>query len=54
MRYVLMTSIICITLLEAWAIYNGINGAILTAVVAAIAGITGLMFKTPKILGGNK
>tara|TARA_Y100000310_G_C20539328_1_gene742437 strand:+ start:369 stop:533 length:165 start_codon:yes stop_codon:yes gene_type:complete len=47
---VLITAIICITALECYAIYNGIDGILLTAVIAAITGLVGLIFKTPKLL----
>ncbi len=46
---VIITGLICITLLEAWAIYNGINGTILTIVIAIIAGAIGVTIPTPKI-----
>tara|TARA_Y100000310_G_scaffold293370_1_gene322910 strand:+ start:980 stop:1141 length:162 start_codon:yes stop_codon:yes gene_type:complete len=32
----------CITVLEAIALFNGINGVILTSVIAVIAGAIGL------------
>jgi len=38
---VLITAIICLTAIEICALFNGINGTIMTIVVAAIAGIGG-------------
>lgn len=49
MKYKVITAIICITLLEAWALYLGFNGTMLTVVVAALAGLAGYEMK-----GGNK
>ena len=46
----IITAIICITILEAIALLNGINGNIMRIVIAAIAGLAGLATKTPKIL----
>ena len=47
---VLITAIICITLLEAWALYNGINGTLLSLVLVVIAGMAGVVIPTPKAL----
>jgi len=47
---VIITGLICLTLLEAWALYNGVNGAYLTLVVAVIAGAIGVVIPTPKSL----
>jgi len=47
---VLITGIICLTLLEAWALYNGIDGILLTLIVAVIAGAIGVSIPTPKFL----
>ena len=38
---VVITAIIVLGLLEAWALYNGINGTLLTLVFAIIAGLAG-------------
>lgn len=43
-----ITAIIAIVLLEGWAIYNGINGALLSIAVAAIAGLGGYAIKSTK------
>lgn len=40
-KEVLITGLICLTVLEGWALYNGINGALFSLVIAAIAGICG-------------
>lgn len=47
---VIITGIICITLLEAWALYNGIDGSLFALVVAVIAGAIGVVIPTPKSL----
>lgn len=47
---IVMTAIICIAVLEAIALLNGINGILLTTIVAVIAGLAGLVIPTPKIL----
>lgn len=51
---VLITAIICISLIEVCALMNGINGTLLTIVVGVIAAIAGIAIPTPKFLkGGN-
>lgn len=47
---VVITGIVCITLLEALALYLGINGILLTGVIAIIAAAIGLVTPTPTIL----
>lgn len=47
---VLIIGLLCITELEAIALMKGINGVLLTSVIAAITGLVGLSIKTPKIL----
>lgn len=51
---VLITAIIAIILLEAWALYLGYNGILLTTVLVIIAGLAGLVIQTPKMLKGGK
>lgn len=41
-------AIVAIAALEAWAIYNGINGKVLTLTCALIAGIGGYKLKDIK------
>ena len=41
--------IVCITGLEIFALYNGINGTLFTIVVAIIAGAIGVTIPTPKL-----
>ncbi len=43
---VLITGLICITLLEGFALYQGIDGILFSVVIAAIAGICGRQLKT--------
>ena len=50
---ILITAIVCITLLEAWALALGINGILLTTVIAALAAIAGVTIPTPKFLKGG-
>jgi hypothetical protein len=47
---VIMVAIVCITILEAIALCIGYNGVLLTAIVGVIAGLAGLVTKTPKLL----
>lgn len=46
---IVITGIICLTLLEMVALMNGINGTLFTMVVAAIAMSIGVIIPTPKI-----
>lgn len=43
-----IVAIVAILALEGWAIYQGINGAMLALAVAAIAGLGGYAIKLPK------
>lgn len=47
---IIITALICITALELFALYKGINGTILAIVIATIAGLAGLATPAPKIL----
>lgn len=38
---------ICITILEIVALCNGINGVLLTTIVAMLAGAAGLVYPSP-------
>ena len=38
---IVMTSIICITILEGVALFKGVNGVLLTSVIGVIAGLAG-------------
>lgn len=40
----------CVTILELAALLKGVNGTLLTIVVATLAGLGGLATKTPKVL----
>ena len=46
---VIITGLICLTALEAFALHKGIDGVILTTVMAIIAGAIGVMIPTPKV-----
>jgi amino acid permease len=51
---IIITGIICITILEICAIFNGVDGVLLTGVIAVIAAAIGVILPTPKILKGGK
>lgn len=44
---IVITAIICITLLEAWAMYNGVNGKLFGIVLVVIAGLAGFAIPSP-------
>jgi len=46
---VIVTAMMCITLLELYALYQGINGLLLTSVIAILAVIAGVAIPTPKL-----
>ena len=50
---IIITAIVCIAALEAYALYLGIDGILLTTVIAAIAALTGVIIPTPKLLKGG-
>ena len=49
----IMTAIIGVVLLEAWALWLGFNGVLLTSVVGGLLLLAGIKIKTPKFLGGK-
>ena len=49
-KQVIITGLICITVLEAIALANGINGTLLTVVIGVIAAAIGVIIPTPKRL----
>lgn len=51
---IVIVGIICLTILEMFALYMGINGTMLTIVVAVIAAAIGVIIPTPKIMKGYK
>lgn len=44
---VVITAIISLALLGAWALYQGINGTLYTAIAAIIAGLAGWVIPFP-------
>lgn len=40
-KYKTITAMICITVLEAAALFNGVNGTVFMIVIAALAGLGG-------------
>lgn len=51
---VVISAILCLTLLEVVAMLTGTDGKFLLPIVAVIAGLAGLITKTPKILKGGE
>jgi len=51
---IIITAIVCLCLLEGWAIYNGINGTMYTIIIAVIAGLAGYVIPSPVNLKGGK
>ena len=51
---IVISAIVCLTLLELAALYKGINGSLFTIIVAVIAGLAGWVMPTPKILKGGE
>ena len=49
-KHVVITGVICITLLELLALSLGFNGFLLRAVLVAIAAAIGITIPTPKIM----
>ena len=49
-KSIIITGIICITILELFALGEGINGMLLTAVIGVIAAIVGVAVPTPKVM----
>ena len=44
---VVVTALVCVTILEAIALFKGIDGVLLTAVIAAILGAAGFILPSP-------
>ena len=51
--YILIVGILCITIIELCALWKGMDGLLLTTVIAIIAAAVGISIPTPKILGGK-
>ena len=51
-KEIIITAIIVIGVVEMFALYQGIDGLLLTAVIGVIAGLTGWTAPQPKINGG--
>lgn len=47
-KEIVITAIICLTILEICALYKGINGTLFTGVVALIAMAAGVIIPIPK------
>ena len=44
---VVVTGMFCITLLEIYALFQGLNGVLLTGVIALLATVIGVMIPNP-------
>lgn len=44
---IVCTGLVCLAALEAWALYNGINGTMYTIIIAIIAGAIGVIIPNP-------
>lgn len=47
-KKIVITAIVCLTILEIIALHNGINGTLLSLVIGIIAGLAGWTIPTPK------
>ena len=47
-KSVVITAIVCLTILELYALSQGINGQLFTLTLAAIAGAVGYVIQAPK------
>ncbi len=47
-------AILCVTVLEMAALFNGINGTMFSISIAIIAGLAGLVIPTPNFMKGGK
>ena len=47
---VVLAAILCLTLLDIVALYNGIDGVLMSTIVAIIAALAGLAVPTPELL----
>jgi|TARA_R100000501_G_C2626920_1_gene120728 hypothetical protein len=50
----IITAMICLTVLEVVALFNGINGTLFSIVIASIAGLGGLVSPQLKLKGVGK
>jgi len=48
-KNVVAAAIICITLIELTALFNGMNGQLMTMAVAIIAGLAGYVIPSPEL-----
>ncbi len=53
-KNIVITAIICLTTLEIFAMYYGINGTVRTIIFTLIGSLAGLSLPTPKILKGGE
>lgn len=50
MNKIIITGLICLTVLEITALTQGINGTLLTVVIGVIAAVMGVAVPTPKVM----
>ena len=53
MKWTICVGLICLTIIECWALYNGVNGTLLVLVVGIIAGAIGVSIPTPNFMKGG-
>lgn len=53
-KKIVMTAIVCLSVMEVCAMYFGINGTMRTIIFTLIAGLAGLSMPIPSILKGGK
>ena len=49
-KYIVITAIVCLTVMEIFAMLNGINGTFRTIVFTAIAALAGLSVNSDKFI----
>lgn len=49
-KEIIITGLICITVIECIALAKGINGIVLTVVIGVIAAVMGVAIPTPKVM----
>ena len=54
MKWTICVGLICLTIIECYALSKGINGTLMLLVVAAIAGAIGVSIPTPNFMKGGK
>ena len=53
-KYIVITAIICLSVMEIFAMYHGINGTMRTIIFTLIGSLAGLSMPQLKIMKGGK